>query len=495
MEQPLFVVALIALVALGVLARIWMMSSPMGAPDGDEAVSGLMARHILRGEFPVFFWGQHYGGAAEAYLTAMLFGLFGSSVVTLKLIPVFLYALGAVVLWRVALRLGYPRAVLAAAVFWVAPAYFVWKSTKAHAVYGLLLVLGLMTILLVLRLSDDPSSIGDRLWLGLTLGLGWWVTPQIVLIAAPALVWLTITTPRFLRWSWLLVPGALLGAAPWLGWNVANDWASLKIGLPLPDNTYASHFPVFFRRSLPTALGLRVPFSQSWLPAPVPGLMAYVTAALAFLWVAFRWRRNTRLFVLIGFAYPFIFSLSPWAWYTEEPRYLVPLAPIIVLLLVCLVNDRAIRVAAIAVLVVSSIVGLARMDAERLYPELAPDVPVPHDFSELIRTLHEHDVDRVLADYWVAYRLSFESDESIIATSTGLVRYQPHDVLVRRDPQAATVFVKGSASEAGFVDSIRSEDTSYSRYETEDFVIYEPRLGAAAVDPVSWTPPPVQAGQ
>ena len=57
---------------------------------------------------------------------------------------------------------------------------------------------------------------------------------------------------------------------------------------------------------------------------------------------------------------------------------------------------------------------------------------MPPDIGPLIRFLETHRATRVLADYWVAYRLSFESRERIIATSTGFVRYQPHDRLVRR---------------------------------------------------------------
>ena len=36
--------------------------------DSDEAVEGLMARHVLEGEFPAFLWGQRYKGVPEVYL-------------------------------------------------------------------------------------------------------------------------------------------------------------------------------------------------------------------------------------------------------------------------------------------------------------------------------------------------------------------------------------------------------------------------------------------
>ena len=54
----------------------------------DEATVGLMAKHIASGtNFPVFFYGQNYMGAFEAYVAALLFAALGVSVFTLKLVP------------------------------------------------------------------------------------------------------------------------------------------------------------------------------------------------------------------------------------------------------------------------------------------------------------------------------------------------------------------------------------------------------------------------
>jgi hypothetical protein len=52
--------------------------------DSDEAVEGLMARHVLQGEHPAFLWGQHYKGVPEIYATAAVFAVTGSNVVALK---------------------------------------------------------------------------------------------------------------------------------------------------------------------------------------------------------------------------------------------------------------------------------------------------------------------------------------------------------------------------------------------------------------------------
>src|SRR6185295_13683611 len=61
--------------------------------DSDEAVEGLMASHVLRGEHPAFLWGQNYKGVPEVYLTAAVFAVTGPSIVALKAVTLACFAL------------------------------------------------------------------------------------------------------------------------------------------------------------------------------------------------------------------------------------------------------------------------------------------------------------------------------------------------------------------------------------------------------------------
>jgi hypothetical protein len=45
----------------------------------DEATSGLLGLSVLRGELPVYFFGQPFMGALDGYLAAPLFWLLGPS--------------------------------------------------------------------------------------------------------------------------------------------------------------------------------------------------------------------------------------------------------------------------------------------------------------------------------------------------------------------------------------------------------------------------------
>src|SRR5471032_1240462 len=84
---------LLLLAALTIAARLPFLLRADRFFDSDEAVEGLMARHLLHGEFPVFLWGQHYKGVPEVYVAAVIFRLAGSSVVALKAATLALFTL------------------------------------------------------------------------------------------------------------------------------------------------------------------------------------------------------------------------------------------------------------------------------------------------------------------------------------------------------------------------------------------------------------------
>ena len=77
---------LVGILAIALALRLFFVLTPHGIIDADEAIVGLMGRHVLRGEFPVFYYGQSYMGGLEAHLAALAFALGGASPLILKLV-------------------------------------------------------------------------------------------------------------------------------------------------------------------------------------------------------------------------------------------------------------------------------------------------------------------------------------------------------------------------------------------------------------------------
>ncbi|HUP41271.1 MAG TPA: hypothetical protein VM115_14200 [Vicinamibacterales bacterium] len=120
--------------ALAIAARLPFLITGKIPFDSDEAVQGLMARHVLLGELPAFFWGQPFKGVPEVYAAAGAFAVFGSSVTALKSVTLGVFAmyiaLNFVLLDKIASR---RVAVSASLLLIVAPPALVFWSLWAGA--------------------------------------------------------------------------------------------------------------------------------------------------------------------------------------------------------------------------------------------------------------------------------------------------------------------------------------------------------------------------
>ena len=360
---------------------------------------------------------------------------------------------------------------MAAALLWVWPPFFVWWTTKARAFYGLGLVCGLAVLWLALRLRDRGSRL-DAALLGFAFGFGVWATQQSLLLSVPALVWLAWRRPRTYRLAPLGVLGFVVGALPWLAYNAAHGWdAVVPVAAAAGHRSYGERLVDLFTTVLPTWLGLRLPYTLDWTFGRVVGVVS-LGVALAALGIALLRRpRGLEPLLVATVLSPFLYAASTYTCYVAEPRYLVFMAPLPALFVARLLTRPAVAAVVLAAAVGFSVYGLSRIDEQGAFvPLAAKEVRMPPDIGPLIRFLETHRATRVLADYWVAYRLSFESRERIIATSTGFVRYQPHDRLVRRSAYPSRVFVAGQVKEL----LARAEllPRGYRRYVVDGFVAY-----------------------
>jgi hypothetical protein len=225
------------LLALGLAARTYMLADYRLVDGGevdvylaDEGIVGLMARHIAEGEsLPVFFYGQAYLGALEAYCAAVVFRVLGPSLESLRLVPfAFSLALMALVFRFTYRAYSVATARWATALVAVAPMYFLQWNLKARGGFVEHVVLVFVVMILFWRFHiehDRRSSLG--LALGFAAGVAIWVNQlAIAYLAAMGAVLLFSTRDR--RGLLPLAFGLLLGAAPLLAYNVVHPLATVK---------------------------------------------------------------------------------------------------------------------------------------------------------------------------------------------------------------------------------------------------------------------------
>ena len=184
-SRPLFA---ILFAALTVIARLPFLISGKIPFDSDEAIEGLMARHVLEGELPVFFWGQAFKGVPEVYLSAAAFSLFGSNVTVLKSVTLLLFAtyvaLTFVVLDKLISRWV---AATASALLIAAPPALVFWSLDASVDYVMLMLLGTILLLLCVRplAAHATAATLATVPLGVVIGIGFWVHQLFVVYLIP----------------------------------------------------------------------------------------------------------------------------------------------------------------------------------------------------------------------------------------------------------------------------------------------------------------------
>ena len=463
--------AIAAAVLFGVVLRVFVLTHELRVADSDEALTGLMARHFLdnSGGLTTFVWQTNYAGTFETAVLAVVFAVFGSSVMAMKLTMVTLHVIACLLLWRIGRRLIDERAgVVAALALWVWPGVYVWWSTKARD-YVALLVFGLAALLCALRLAENYCSRRDWLALGLVVGLGFWTNPQIAYLAVPAGLWILIAHRRAVLYAPLAIPTFLLGASPWISWNVRNDWGSLESQFAATEG-YLDHLARFWREGIPVALGLREPYVLRWL---VPlGSVVVLLVALGGL-VSFLTRRKGAVFLAVALvAYPLIHSVMPVASYTGEGRYLYLFSPLLALLVAHAARNAVAIGVAFALMATVSVGQLSTMGDGA--SGMASNRPPPVEMGGLIDALETEGIDAVYADYWVAYRLTFQSRESVIAMGVPINRYKPYEEHVRSSPRSAWVHVAGSIADQTFAATLRTLGVPYRLLRPGKWALYIP---------------------
>jgi hypothetical protein len=178
-------------------------------------------------------------------------------------------------------------------------------------------------------------------------------------------------------------------------------------------------------RVTPMALDLRRPLSESWLPL---GAVVYLAVVIGIVVAVIR-RRDRPVLILLGVAaFPWIYAVFPGRWFVGEGRYALFLAPLLFLTLAWLARSRGPQVALLVVLGGLSALGLKDMGYDR-----------PRHIGGDIAALEGAGVHLAWSDYWLSYRLMFESEGRIVSSSEGYQRNIDFVIRIREDEHPAFI--------------------------------------------------------
>lgn len=414
--------------------------------DADEAILALMARHILQGEWPLFFYGQGYMGALDAYLTVPYFLLFGQTVLALRLLQMTLYAGVLVTTYVLAYRVTGSRfgATAAGLLCAIPPVLLGVYTTVTLGNYGEVLLLNNLIWLIG---WDIFSGRNDR-WqnwflIGLLGGLGWWGMALVIVALAPLMLQGLWRFRKKMPWKKLsvLIAGFLIGALPWIIGIVTNAQgvigdlfgerygaveASIDSTSTILDRLLS--LTVF---NLPALFGLRQPWSAEFIALPLGVITTAIYIMALWRGVGRKKGQTYRQIALVSLISAWgvllvAFLLTPFG-VDLTGRYLLPLYPPLAIIvadwLVTLHREqeqaRTWIPAGILILVLGyNLYGnvqvlLHNPPGYTTQFDLISHIPHDHD-EELVAFLAEIDVERGYSNYWITFRFAFLTGEQVL---------------------------------------------------------------------------------
>lgn len=326
--------AILAVLVVGASVRLALLYRPLLWYD--EATTGIMGLAVLRGELPVYFFGQPFMGALDAYLTAPFFVTLGVSARSLELVAVVVTLAWMALTVRLAWEAFGPRAaLLAAVVIALPPDYLVRWSHEARPHYTLAMTLGTLALLLALRTPTVESRRAPLHFglLGGILGLAFWTNfLSVVYVPAVAVLVLWRLRGRLLPALLVGVPGFALGSLPHWLYGLRHGTALPPPGGRIGGAELLAHLEALGRGAWPILAGVPAPL-RGTTRGGLLGLALAVVYALTLLGVLRRVREGATaaralrlaLVVLVAANLGVAVGTPYGRFLTDDARYLLPL--------------------------------------------------------------------------------------------------------------------------------------------------------------------------
>ena len=483
--------------------------------NSDEAIVALMAKHILQGEFPIFFYGQAYMGGLDAYLVALGYLIFGQNVFVIRLVQTLLYACTIVITYFIGKSAFQSiRAARISAILMAIPAVNVTLySTVSLGGYGEALLIGAIQIWLALvickKIANEPSYGLLLFLLAFLSGFGLWVNGMTLVFSLPVwlyVIWLFIRKKplksNLVSPLLIILFGGLLGLLPILIHIIQNGlqavWMELfGSAVAVEQGSWlvrsANHLLYLILFGIPVMLGIRPPWTSEiqlvWL---LPLILPLALGVGYQLYADARKKKfPDSAYLLIGII-TVLMAAFTFTSFGVDPsgRYFVPLMIPFVLLSGYTLDRLRMKGWLIPVFLMLFLTyhGVLTWKLAGHEPYITTQFYTPaminHDYDdELMEFLGENDLTYGYTNYWVSYPLAFLSEEELIYIPALPYhpdlkfterdnRYAPYTEQVNSSEEVSYIVTKNPPLDDALQQIFARHNISYAYHEIGDFHIY-----------------------
>jgi len=436
-----------------------------------------------QGHFNAFFWGQNYGGL-ESILVGAVFFLFGPSNASIFATTAMLSFAGCFLFWRsarrlldsrlLALTLGAIAALFPTATLVDLAQPYGFRTTGYFLSYALLLA--------ALAIWQETQRSWRWALAGLLAGLAWWASPEIAYLGLAAFlivlsaIWRLALWRQRLKATVLLLAGFGLAALPWFWVSLVEKINPLHSAATETLN-FHGRFLVFFSHVLPQLFGFQQILSGHGIFVGAGGfshacVVIFLVGILFFAaLVALRRPGPSRALGIAVFASPFIYASSPPSWYWLDCRYAIYLLPLYLLVLAIgfesFLSWRKLELKQQSRVTFTYAVSLLALVATLSWSIWQLNIwkasasgndagwfsawdSSDAGMATTARELEGQGIRVGWADYWIAYRLTFDSKMQLNISPTPNAQVRNRDSCrAVKDSSQAVWLISGASSPSG----------------------------------------------
>jgi len=530
MKKSTFILLIGILLIAFIGIRVALLFTSQQALDGDRAVEGIMAKHILeKGARPFFLYGAHYAGniAFLAHVSAFFFTFLGVSSLSFKISALFL----ATVFFFISVFFmrhffGQTPALIVGLLLVFSPEPFLLWGTNLPAftfVFSYNVILLWLFFILFFKTPYSKNLTDKRkniffLILGLFTAISYWLAEYVIIIVLVFFFfWYLKDKLFFLTKNFLLFLGAaLIGGIPMIVYNLRNNFANIKqfmagnvihkiacdYGLiPNPvqfGDKLVDSCKIFGQtRDHVSIGGLLVQIFPDLFSSSHFGIVYYLIFLFSLLFMIYLLRKE--IFPIIKAVLPvqkhnlslerihkewffiaficlniILFLLSGF----NGIAHLITLYPFFIFILALLISrfiqtkKLLIKLSGGVMLVILCAIPL--IDGISLIYQ-----PDPEEIQPILTLMKEEGIDYVYAPYFVKWRIIFESGEDIIASCKGLCpcsfRYPLYEEIVEQNANLDSygyAFEKYSLLNEKFALYLEEHDIFYQYYSFNEVDVY-----------------------